>query len=170
MKLYISTKSMTFDEDNIEHEIILSVRSNEFLGYDILIELPDNDEFIQNTLKIEYKKDKDDKETEEIEHKQFIVREQNTWNSFPLFEYKNGKIISFDWGNYSYFTSTNRRNMLTMKINELYNPPAEAKVIRRTIKLILDKLDMECPEFEKYNQKVYNIISKFPKKKKRINK
>jgi len=97
MRLYIATKKMTFEEDNIEHEIVLYIQDREFLGYDVLIELPDNDKFIKDTLRIEYKKDKEGKETKKIEHKQFIVKEQQTWNSFPLYELKGGKIIDFDY-------------------------------------------------------------------------
>ena len=50
MKLYINTKKITLDEDNIEHDIVLSVSNNEFLGYDYMIDLPDDDEFIKNTV------------------------------------------------------------------------------------------------------------------------
>ena len=86
MKIYINTKKITFEEDNIEHDIVLSVSDNEFLGYDYMIDLPDDDEFIKNTFRIEYKKDKEGKDTDEIESKEFIIREQETWNSFPLYE------------------------------------------------------------------------------------
>jgi len=166
MKLYINTKKMVFEEDNIEHEIILNISDEKFYGYDYMIELPDDDKFIKDTMRIIYKKDKKRRDTKEIDYKQFIVREQKTWNSFPKFEILNGKIIPFEWEKYSYFLGTDRRMVLAGKINELYNSPAEAKIIRRTIKLILDKLNLDYPEFEKYNQKVYNIISKFPKKEK----
>ena len=56
MKLYINIKSMAFDEENnkIEHNIISSMSDKEFYGYDTLIELPDNDKFIKNTLKTIY--------------------------------------------------------------------------------------------------------------------
>ncbi len=67
MKLYINTKKMTFGEDNIEHEIILNISDEEFYRYNIVIELPNNDKFIKNTLRIEYKKDKEGKDTKEIE-------------------------------------------------------------------------------------------------------
>ena len=56
--------------------------------------------------------------------------------------------------------------MLAFKIKELYNPSSEAKILRKTIKFILDELNLDYPEFEKYNQKVYNVISGFPKKEK----
>jgi len=163
MKLYISTKSMTFEEDNIEHEIVLYISDSEFLGFDILIELPDNDKFIKDTLQIKYKEDKNGKETDEIEYKQFLVREQKTWNSFPLYEIVDGKIIDFDYTRYSYFSGTDRRMVLSRKVNELYNPSAEAKLVRKTLKKILDHLEIKDDNFEKYNDKVNNIINKNPK-------
>jgi len=164
MKIFISTKSMTFDEDNIEHEIVLNISDEEFYGYDILIELPDNSQFIKDTLKIEYKKDKDDNETDEIEYKQFIVREQKTWNSFPLYEIVDGKIIDFDYTRYSYFSGTDRRMVLARKINELYNPASEAKILRKTLKYIMDSLEIPYPDFfKKYNKKVEEIINQNPK-------
>jgi len=164
MKLYISTKIMTFEEDNIEHDIIRNIRDKEILCYDHIIELSDDDEFIEDTLKIIYKKDKYDRDTEEIEHKVFIVNEQGTWWSFPLYEIKNGKIIPFDYTKYDYFTNTDRRMMLASKINELYNPPSEFKILRKTLKYIMDTLDIEYPDyFKKYNDKIEKIINKNPK-------
>ena len=143
MKLYISTKKMTFDEDSIEHEIVLKVREEEFLGYDRIIDsniLSKNEEGI------------------------FIVREQATWNSFPLYEIVDGKIINFDYTKYSYFANTNRRARLAEKINELYNPQSEAKITRKTLKYIMDTLEIEYPDFfRKYNKKVEEIINKNPK-------
>ncbi len=53
--------------------------------------------------------------------------------------------------------------VLASKINELYNPPSETKILRKAIKLILDKLNIECPEFQKYNNKIETIIKKNPK-------
>jgi len=102
MKLYINTKLMIFDEDNIEHEIILNISDEKFYGYDKLIELSDDDKFIKDTLKTEYKKDEKGKKTKEIEHKQFMVREQKTWNSFPLYEIIDDKIVDFDYSKYAY--------------------------------------------------------------------
>jgi len=163
MKLYINTKKMAFDEDNIEHEIVLGISDREFLGYDVLIELSDDDQFIKDTLKLEYKKDKDGKETDEIESKQFVIREQKTWNSFPLYEIVDGKIIDFDYTKYSYFSGTDRRMALAGKINEMYNPPAENKIIRKTIKKILDHLNIVDDNFNKYDTKIENIIKKNPK-------
>lgn len=164
MKLYIDIKLMTF-EDNIEHEIILKVIDKEFYGYDYKIELPDDDEFIRDTLKIFYKKDKKGKDTKEIGHKEFIIREQQTWNSFPLYELIDGAIVPFDWEKYQYFKNTDRRMSLAFKINDLYNPPSEAKILRKTIKFILDELKLDYPRFLLYNKKVEEIIKRNPKDK-----
>ena len=163
MRLYINIKTLNFDEDNIEHEIILNILDTEFLGYDLVIDLPDDDKFIKDTLKIEYKKDKDGKDTGEIEDKQFIVREQTTWNSFPLYEVINNGIVDFDYTNYAYFADTDRRMALAQKVNALYNRPSEAKIVRKTLKKILDHLGITDESFEKYNNKVESIIKKIPK-------
>lgn len=164
MKLYLNIKKMTFDEEDnlIEHEIIFSVNDIEFYGYDLIIDLKDNDKFIKDTLKIEYGKDKEGKDF--IENKQFKVRADG-WNSFPLYEIVNGKIISFDYTKYVYFANTDRRIALAFKINELYNPPSEAKIIRKTLKFILSELKLDYPEFLLYNKKVEGIINKNPKDK-----
>ena len=145
MKLYISTKKMTFDEDDIEHEIIMLVRNNEFQGYDVLIE--GDDKFIDDTFN----------------DGEFRVREQETWNSFPLYEIIDGKIMNFDYTKYSYFTGTDRRMALAGKINELFNPPSELKLIRKTLKRILDHLGIVDKGFEKYNTKIEELINKNPK-------
>ena len=165
MKLYINTKQMTFleEQNEIEHNIILRINDIEFYGHDLVIDLPDDDKFINDTLKIEYKKDKDGKDTDEIEDKQFIVREQKTWNSFPLYEVINNGIVDFDYTNYAYFADTDRRMALAQKVNALYNPPSEAKIIRKTLKKILDHLGIEDESFEKYNNKVETIIKNNPK-------
>lgn len=164
MKLYINTKTMTFEEDNIEHEIILNISNEEFYGYDKLVELSDDDKFIKNTLKIIYKKDKDGKDTDEIERKMFETRESETWYSFPKYEIIDGKIVLFEWKNYSYFLGTDRRMALASKINELYNPSSEFKILRETLKYIMDTLNIECPDFfKKYNDKIEAIINRNPK-------
>ena len=163
MKLYINTKTLNFEEDNIEHEIVLNILDTEFYGYDLILDLPDDDKFIKDTLRIQYKKDKDGKDTDEIEDKQFIVREQKTWNSFPLYEVINNGIVDFDYTNYAYFADTDRRMALAQKVNALYNPPSEAKIIRKTLKKILDHLGIKDDKFEKYNNKVESIIKKIPK-------
>ena len=157
MKLYINTKKMTFDEDNIEHEIILVVSDIEFPCYDLIINLKDNDKFIKDVLKIQYKKDKENKDI--IEDKQFKVR-ANGWNGFPLYEIVDKKIISFDYTKYQYFADTDRRMVLAFKVNELYNPASEAKILRKTLKIILDYLEITDEKFEKYNKKIGDIIEK----------
>lgn len=155
---------MIFEGDNTEHKIILQVKDVELYGYDIMVELSDNDKFIKDTLKIIYKKDNQGKDTEEIESKVFIIREQKTWWSLPLYEFKNGKIVSFDYTKYNYFVNTDRRMMLALKINELYNPPSEFKRLRKTFKYIMDALDIEYPDFfKKYNDKIEEIINRNPK-------
>lgn len=153
---------MTFKND-VEHEIVLKVSNEEFYGYDVKLELPDDDKFIKDTLKIFYKKDDKGKDTEEIDHKEFLIREQKTWNSFPLYEIVNNKILKFNYKNYTYFNNTNRRMALAFKINELYNQPAEAKLVRKTLKKILDHLEIIDEDFEKYNDGVNEIINKNPK-------
>ena len=164
MKLYLKITRMNFKEDTIEHNIIRGMSDKEFLGYDEIVELPDNDKFIKDTLKIIYRKDKKGRDTKEIEETVFIIREQNTWWGFPLYELKDGKISPFDYNKYSYFVDTKRRNILSGRINQLYNPPAEAKILRKTFKYIMDTLNIEYPDFfKKYNDKIESIINKNPK-------
>ena len=158
MILYIDTKKMIFEEDNIEHEIILKVFDKEFYGYDVKFDLSDDDKFIKDTLKIFYKNKTDKKE---IEHKEFIIREQHTWNSFPLYEIIDGNIVRFDYAKYQYFTDTDRRVALAFKINDLYNPSSEAKILRKTFKYIMNTLKIPYPDFfQKYNDKIEAIINK----------
>ncbi len=164
MKLFISTKSMTFEEDNIEHEIILKVSYEEFYGYDEVIELSDNGKFIKDTLKIFYKKDKKGDDTKEIDYKEFVIREQKTWNNFPLYELKDGEIILFNYKDYQYFKNTDRRMVLVDKISSLYSSPSELKILRKTFKYIMDTLNIEYPDFfKKYDDKIEEIINKNPK-------
>ena len=165
MKLYINTKEMAFEEENnlITHEIVLKVSDTEFLCYDYKITLPDNNSFIANTLEIEYEKDKEGNNTDKVKNKMFRVREQNTWWSFPLYEIIDGKITSFDYAQYEYFADADRRMALAKKVNKQYNPPAEAKIQRQTLKAILDHLGIVDEKFEKYNKKVERIIEKNPK-------
>lgn len=156
---------MTFEEDNIEHNIIRNVTDGEILCCDYVIELPDDDKFIKDVFKAIYKKDKSGKDTEEIEGKMFIVKEQKTWWSFPLYEIIDEKIVSFDYTKYQYFTDTDRRVILGWKICGLYNIPSELKILRKTFKYIMDTLNMEYPDyFKKYNDKIEAIIDKNPKK------
>ena len=50
---------------------------------------------------------------------------------------------------------------LASKINELFNQPAEAKILRKTLRYIMDTLDIEYPDFfKKYNDKIEEIINK----------
>jgi len=167
MKLYINTKRLNFEEENnIEHEIILGISDTEFYGYDCVIELSDEDKFIKDNFFIIYKKDKDGKDTKEIENKVFKIREEETWWSFSKFEVVDGKIIPFKWENYSYFLGTDRRMALAGKINDLFNAPSELKILRKTIRYILQELKLDCPDFLLYNKKVEEIIKKNPKEKK----
>ena len=163
MKLYIELKEMTF-EDGIEHSIINGIRDEEFAGYDKKIELSDNNKFIKDTLKIEYEKDKDGNDTDEIKNRFFIIKEQETWWNYPLYEFKNGKIINFDYTKYQYFANCERRAMLGEKINHSYNSSSEIKILRKTLKHIMNTLEMSYPkDFEKYNKKIEALIAKNPK-------
>lgn len=164
MKLYINIKEMTFEEDNIEHEIIFGIRNKKFYGYDYMIDLPDDNKFIKETMHIKYKVGKRGKPIKKIEFVTFKVRAEGWW-SFPLYEFKDGKIIPFDYTRYNYFSGTNRRMALASKINDLYNPSSEAKILRKTLKFILDELKLDYPEFLLYNKKVEEIINKNPKDK-----
>lgn len=162
MRLFIELKKMTF-EDNIEHNIINGISDEEYYGYDEIIEIPDNDKFIRDTLRIVYKKDNEGNLTNETELKMFVIKEQDTWWNFPLYEIINGKIIDFDYTKYAYFLETDRRDTLAEKIKNLYNPSSEAKTLRKTLKGILDHLGLIDKDFEKYNKKVEDIIEKNPK-------
>ena len=144
MKLYIETKFMDFEDG--EHELILRVNEEDFLGYDKIIE--------SDILS----KNKEGK---------YIVREQKSWWSFPLFELKNGKIIDFNYTKYAYFQNTERRNMLAFKISELYNISGELKVLRKTINYMLKELKLYIPDdYDKMNTKIKEIIKKNPKENK----
>ena len=144
MKLYIEIKFMDFEDG--EHELILRVSEEEFLGYDKIIE---SDILSKN------------------EEGKYIVREQKSWWSFPLFELKNSKIIPFDYTKYSYFQNTERRNMLAFKISELYNMPSELKIFREIINYILKELKLDIPDdYDKMNKKIEEVIKKNPKENK----
>lgn len=153
---------MTFNEEKnlIEHEIILGISDLEFYGYDSTISLKDNNKFIKDTLKITYVKDNEGNDI--LRDKQFKVRADG-WNSFPLYEIVNGKIVPFDYTKYDYFANADRRVVLASKLSELYNSPSEAKIIRKTLKKILDHLEIVDDDFEKYNRKIEKVISKLPK-------
>ncbi|MBA7540661.1 hypothetical protein ES705_32960 [subsurface metagenome] len=164
MKLYLSIKKMTFEEDDIDHNIINGMLDKEFLGYDEIVELPDDDKFIKDTLRIIYKKDKEDKDTDEIEGRVFDIREKRTWCGFPLYELKNGEIVPFDYTRYAYFAGTKRRVKLGEKIGNLYNMFSESKIQRKTLKHIMNTLNIEYPDFfRKYDNKIEEVINKNPK-------
>ena len=143
MLVYLEIREMTF-EDSIEHKILLRASKEDF---------PSCDEAIETQYKLE--------ETEDGKH--FITREQETWFSFPLYELKNGKIKDFDYTKYEYFNNSVRREILVEKISDLYHPSSEAKILRKTLKKILDHLGIEDESFNKYNNKVEAIINKNPK-------
>jgi len=138
--MYIQLKTLTLEDG--EHEVVLNASDEIFLAQDIEIDCDI----------IEKRNDK------------YIVREQKTWDSFPIYEFKNEKIIDFNYTQYSYFTGIERRKVLSGKIRKQYNPYSENKIIRKTLKKILDHLGLEDEKFSKYNQKVEEIISKIPKK------
>lgn len=164
MKLYLNIRKMTFEEDDIEHNIISSIDSKGFYGYDTSIELPDDDEFIKDTLKTIYKKDDKGKDTKKIEGKTFMVWENKDWISFPIYEIVNEKIIPFDYTKYQYFNNAGRRLALGAKINRMYNKSSEKKIHRKMLKYIMDTLKIDYPDFfKKYNDKIEEIINKNPK-------
>ena len=149
MKLYIDVKEMEFIEDGIEREIITRIKNIEFLHYDYILELPDNDTFIKDTFN-------EDDST-------FRVREGDTWWSFPLYQIIAGEIVPFDYTQYQYFTDTDRRMALAKKVGKLYNPSSEAKMLRTTMKRLLDNLGIIDEKFERYNTKVERVVEKNPK-------
>ena len=153
MLVYLEIRNMTFKEetDSINHKIITRASKEKFDGFD---------EVIETERKLT--------ETEDGIH--FITREQNTWFSFPLYELKDGEIIDFDYTKYQYFADSDRREMLVGKISDLYNAPSEAKILRKTLKKILDHLGIEDEDFLKYNNKVETIIKNNPKKLKKLKK
>jgi len=166
MKLYINTKKMTFEEEGnqVDHEIILEMFDEEIPCYDHVISLSDDDKFIKDTLKIIYKKDIRGHDTQEIEGKIFMIREQISRWSFPLFEIIEGEVVPFDYKKYVYFSGTDRRMGLARKINQFYNAPSELKILRKTLKFLIDELKLGYPsEFAKMDKKIEEIISKNPK-------
>ena len=162
MRLFIDLKKMTLDDD-IEYNIINGIVDKEFLGYDIAIDIPDDDKFIQDTIRIIYKKDQDGKDTDEIELRYFIIKEQETWFNFPIYQLKDGKIEDFDYTQFIYFPGTDRRVALADKISRTYNAPSEIKMLRKTLKMVLDHLQIVDDDFQKYNDKVESIINGIPK-------
>jgi len=165
MRLYISFTKMSFEEDDIEHNIIRGMSDKEFLTYDEMVEFPDDDQFIKDIVKVVYKKDKEGKNTKEVEGKIFLIKEQD-WNGFPLYEFKSGEIIPFDYTKYAYFTGARRRDMLAKRVNEICNLPSELKILRKTLKYIMDELKLKYPDdFSIMNKKIEEIIKKNPKDK-----
>ena len=151
MKIYIETRIMTFEEDNFEHEIVLRVENEIFYGYDLVIEISEESSFVKDR---------------QIEGgKFFSVRDNNSWWSFPLYEIVDNEIIDFDYTQYDYFNDTKRRNILADKIKINYNPSSENKIMRKTLKKILDYLGLEDKSFDNYNTKVEKIIKKIPKRR-----
>ena len=141
MKLYLETKLMTFEDG--EHEIISRTDDKEFFGYDRIV----NSDILS-------------KNEEDI----YIVREQETWWSFPLYEFKDDEITPFDYTQYSYFTNTERRMALAEKINILYNPASEFKILRETIAYIMNELHLNFPpDYGIMNTKINEVIAKNPK-------
>jgi len=169
MKLYLIITKMIFEEDAIEHSIIRGISTKEFLTYDEMVELPDDDKFIKDTLKRIYKKDKKGEDTQEIESILFDVKEKKSWWGFPLYELKDGKIVPFDYTQYAYFANTDRRNMLASRINGIsgiYTSSAEAKITRKTLKYIMNTLNVVYPDyFKKYDDKIEKLLAKNPKHK-----
>ena len=161
MKLYIDIREMIFEEDNIMHKIIsfIGIKKNAYC--DIMLTIAEDDKFIKDTFKKIYKKDKEGKDTQEIESTIFIVREQKTWWNFPLYEIVNGKIVDFNYKQYAYFNNMERRMILATKIHKTYHPAGENKIHRKTFKYIMDSLNIEYPDFfKKYNEKIEAIINK----------
>ena len=141
MKLYLETKLMTLEDG--DHEIILRADDKEFFGYDRII----NSDILS-------------KNEEDI----YIVKEQETWWSFPLYEFKNDEIIPFDYTKYNYFINTDRRMALAEKINILYNKESEFKILRETLKYIMDELHLNYPiDYDIMNAKINAVIAKNPK-------
>ena len=155
---------MTFD-DGIEYKIINGMSDKEFPCYDVVIDIPDDDKFIKDTMQIVYKKDEKGNETDEIESRWFITKEQETWYNYPLYQLKDNKIIPFDYTRHKYFTDTERRVSVAEKIGHVYNSSSEIKLLRKTLKTMLDHLGIVDEGFEKYNDKIETLINKNPKDK-----
>ena len=111
MILYLETKTITLEDG--DHEILLRANDKESPGYDRVID--------SNILVTD-------------EYNKYIVREQVSWWSFPLYEFKNDQIIPFDHTQYAYFTGTDRRNKLAERISEYFPVSAELKILRKTLK------------------------------------
>lgn len=156
MKIYLNLKPMTF-EDGIEHKIINAISGKSRIGYEEF-NIDKENKFIKDAMKVKYKKD-----TDEIEGIYFTIKKQVSWWSFPLYELKDGEIIDFDYTHYQYFANTDRRNAIAGKISSTYSGSTELKILRKTMKRILNHLGLIDVEFEKYNNKIEEIINKNPK-------
>lgn len=144
MLVYLEIRKMTF-EDDIEHQIILRASKEDFDTCDETVET-----------------ERELTETEDSKH--FITREQETWFSFPLYELKDKEIKDFNYIQYQYFINSDRREMLVHKISDLYNFSSEAKILRKTLRYIMDTLNIGYSDsFKKYNEKIEEIIKKNPK-------
>lgn len=172
MKIYLELKPMTFEEENneIEHYLIFGAREEEFYGYDEILELPESHWFITKARKEVYRKNMLTGKNEGLEYVQYIVKEQGSWFNFPLYELKAGEIIEFDFTAYSYFSNTDRRIMLGRKVSRQYNVSAELKILRKTIEQVIEHLSIKdssnLQSFKKYNNRIENIIKKYPKRSK----
>ena len=145
MKIYLYTKEMDFEDGN--HIIILEAQNKMFATCDAEIIVNKDHDILKNK--------KDDF---------YRTRESDTWNSFPIWEVVNGEIISFNYNNYEYFQDTDRRKILGKKVGHLYNIPSELKIMRKTLKYIMDTLQITYPnDFERFNKKVEKLIAKNPK-------
>jgi hypothetical protein len=171
MKIYLEIKPMTFEEENneIEHQLIFGAKEEDFYGYDEVIDLPENHWFVKKARKEVYRKNIITGKNEGIDYIQYITKEQDSWFNYPLYEFKNGEIIEFDYTGYEYFGNTDRRVMLGRKISKQYNISAELKILRKAIKGIAEQTGLKDSEklkaFNKYDNRIEDITNKFPKNK-----
>ena len=141
MILYLETKIITLEDG--DHEIVLRANDKESPGYDRTVDVI--------VLAID-------------EYNKYIVREQVSWWSFPLYEVKDDQMIPFDYTQYAYFNNTERRNKLAERISEYFPISAELKILRKTLRYIMDYGLIPYPEFfEKYDARVEELIEKNPK-------
>ena len=111
--MYIQTKDLTLEDG--EHEVVLRASDKVFSGYDIEVE------------------------TNMIQKKDgvYIVREQETWDSLPIYEIKNCTVVRLDFTQYEYFTGIKRRKTVSEKIRKQYNPPSENKIMRKIVHILI---------------------------------
>ena len=137
--MYIQLKTLTLEDG--DHEVVLNASDEFFLAHDIEIDC-------------DIIKKRNDK---------YIVREQETWDSLPIYEIVDGNVMNFNPYDYVYFTKMKRRKALSGKIRKQYNLSAEIKTMRKTLNKILKHIELKDESFDKYNKKVENIIEKIPK-------